>query len=127
MFYICSQKHKIKKNMKRENSIEVIDDVITYASRYGFQALGYAIADMVRNNEIHLTSKQTSSLWEYGGNIKSEIGKVKTYEVTMYNKYNQKEKENVIVQALNERQAEEFAIGNLLDGWDVLETKEIEF
>ena len=113
--------------MKRENSIEVIDDVVTYASRYGFQALGYAIADMVRNNEIHLTSKQTSSLWEYGGNIKSEIGKVKTYEVTIYNKYNQKEKESVIVQALNERQAEEFAIGNLLDGWDVLETKEIEF
>ena len=57
-----------QRNMK--NSIEVIDDVITYAQRYGFQALGYAILDMIKNDEIHLTNEQTSSLWEYGGNVK---------------------------------------------------------
>ena len=54
---------------KRTNSTEVVDDIITYASRYGLEALGYAFKDMVRNNEIHLTNEQTCSLWEYGGNV----------------------------------------------------------
>lgn len=57
---------------KLVNHTEVLDNVITYANRYGLEALGYAIRDMVKNNEIHLTIRQTSLLWEYGGNIKKE-------------------------------------------------------
>lgn len=54
--------------MPRKNSTEVLDDVVSYASRYGLSALGYALRDMIQNNEIHLTQAQTQSLWEYGGN-----------------------------------------------------------
>lgn len=54
--------------MARENKINVIDDVVCYNNRYGSEALAYALIDMLRNNEIHLTEKQTESLWEYGGN-----------------------------------------------------------
>ena len=57
---------------KRENSVEVLDDLNTYASRYGLEALGYALRDMIRNNEIHLTNEQTCSLWEYGGNVQPD-------------------------------------------------------
>lgn len=55
-------------NGKRENTIEVLDDLNEYASRYGLDALGYAIREMARANEIHITQKQMCSLWEYGGN-----------------------------------------------------------
>ena len=54
---------------KRKNTTEVLDDITTYASRYGLEALGYALLDMVKNNELHLTSTDTTNLWEYGGNI----------------------------------------------------------
>ena len=54
---------------KKSNTTEVLDDIVVYATRYGLDALGYALLDMVKNNEIHLTSTQTTSLWEYGGNI----------------------------------------------------------
>ena len=40
-----------------------------YATRYGLDALGYAIREMARNNEIHFTQKQMCDLWEYGGNV----------------------------------------------------------
>lgn len=52
----------------KTNTTEVLDDVITYASRYGNNALGCALLDMIRKGEIRLTSAQTTSLWEYGGN-----------------------------------------------------------
>ena len=54
--------------MKRQNSTGVKDDIATYFTRYGYEALGYALAEMILNDEIHLTQKQTESLWEYGGN-----------------------------------------------------------
>lgn len=53
---------------KNRNSAEVRDDVATYFNRYGYEALGYALAEMILNNEIILTQEQTESLWEYGGN-----------------------------------------------------------
>ncbi len=53
---------------KRNNTTQVLDDLNEYASRYGFDALGYAILDMAKNDEIHLTQEQMRSLWEYGGN-----------------------------------------------------------
>lgn len=52
----------------KENTTEVLDDVVSYASRYGYEALGCALADMIKKGEIKLTSVQTTSLWEYGGN-----------------------------------------------------------
>ena len=52
----------------KKNSIEVIDDIITYGTRYGYEALGLALADMIKNNEIHITNDNVNSLWEYGGN-----------------------------------------------------------
>lgn len=52
----------------KENTTEVLDDVVSYASRYGNEALGCALADMIKKGEIKLTSVQTTSLWEYGGN-----------------------------------------------------------
>ncbi len=52
----------------KENTPEVLDDITTYASRYGDNALGCALLDMIRKGEIRLTSAQTTSLWEYGGN-----------------------------------------------------------
>lgn len=53
---------------KRKNTTAVLDDVVSYASRYGLAALGYALRDMIQNDEIHLTQENTVSLWEYGGN-----------------------------------------------------------
>ena len=53
---------------KRQNTVEVLDDMTEYATRYGYEALGMAILDMARNNEIQITQEQTCSLWEYGGN-----------------------------------------------------------
>ncbi len=55
--------------MARQNSINVLDDLNEYATRYGLDALGYAIREMARNNEIHFTQKQMCDLWEYGGNV----------------------------------------------------------
>lgn len=53
---------------KRENTTQVLNDLNEYASRYGLDALGYAIREMARNNEIHFTQEQMCGLWEYGGN-----------------------------------------------------------
>ena len=53
---------------KRQNTVEVLSDMTDYATRYGYDALGMAILDMARNNEIHITQEQMCSLWEYGGN-----------------------------------------------------------
>lgn len=55
--------------MARQNSINVLDGLNEYATRYGLDALGYAIREMARNNEIHFTQKQMCDLWEYGGNV----------------------------------------------------------
>lgn len=52
----------------KENTTEVLDDITTYANRYGDNALGCALLDMIKKGEIRLTSAQTTSLWEYGGN-----------------------------------------------------------
>ena len=52
---------------KRNNTTQVLDDLNEYASRYGLDALGHAILDMAKNDEIHLTQEQMRSLWEYGG------------------------------------------------------------
>jgi hypothetical protein len=54
--------------MARQNSIEVLDDLTTYASRYGLEALGYAILEMAKSGEKHFTSKDTEAIWEFGGN-----------------------------------------------------------
>lgn len=56
---------------KRENKIEVLGDITAYGSRYGYDALGIALLDMMRNNEIHITQENACSLWEYGGNLLS--------------------------------------------------------
>ncbi len=57
---------------KRKNTTQVLDDLNEYASRYGLDALGYAILDMAKNDEIHLTQEQMRSLWEYGGNKRND-------------------------------------------------------
>lgn len=59
--------------MARQNSIEVKDDVVVYATRYGLEALGYAILDLVKRDELHLTSKDTTNIWEYGGNVAQNL------------------------------------------------------
>ena len=55
--------------MARENSTTFLGDINEYATRYGLDALGYAVLEMVKNNEINFTQAQTEALWEYGGNI----------------------------------------------------------
>lgn len=52
-----------------ENKPNVIDDILAYASRYGYAALGYAIEDMIRNNELIITEEECEGVWEYGGTI----------------------------------------------------------
>lgn len=52
---------------KRFNKTEIINDFVEYASRYGYSAFGFAIMDMIKNNEIHITQEMACSLWEYGG------------------------------------------------------------
>ena len=52
----------------RKNSTKVLDDLNEYASRYGLDALGYAIREMAKSNTIHFTQEQMNELWEYGGN-----------------------------------------------------------
>lgn len=54
--------------MAKNNTIEVLNDLTEYATRYGYDALGYAIAEMAKNNTIHLTQSQMCELWEFGGN-----------------------------------------------------------
>jgi len=51
------------------NTIQVLDDLTEYATRYGYDALGYAILDMARDNALHFSPAQAERLWEYGGNI----------------------------------------------------------
>ena len=65
---VLAKANKGTKKKSRENTIQVLDDLNEYASRYGLDALGYAIREMARANEIHITQKQMCSLWEYGGN-----------------------------------------------------------
>lgn len=52
-------------------------------------------------------------------------GQMKKYEVTIFNKYNTDEREVVEVFAMTQDDAEKNAIGGLLDGWGVLESKEV--
>lgn len=54
--------------MARTNTTEVLNDLTEYANRYGYDALGYAILDMAKNNSLHITQKQATEVWEYGGN-----------------------------------------------------------
>ena len=54
--------------MGKKNSSNILDDITTYAERFGLDALGYALKDMIEKNEIILTDANTESLWEYGGN-----------------------------------------------------------
>lgn len=58
--------------MAKENSIQVLADITEYATRYGYEALGYAILDMAKNNELHITQGQACGIWEYGGNTNKE-------------------------------------------------------
>lgn len=51
--------------------------------------------------------------------------KPKRYEVTIFNRFNPDERESVTVLATSQDEAEENAIGNLLDGWGVLESREV--
>lgn len=50
-----------------ENKTNVIEDIVEYANRYGYAALGYAIKDMVENNELNMTEAECEGVWEYGG------------------------------------------------------------
>ena len=43
-------------------------DIVDYASKYGNEALGYAIADLVRRGELTLSNEVANLVWEYGGN-----------------------------------------------------------
>lgn len=52
---------------KKKNSTAVLDDVTTYASRYGYDALGYALLEMMRSDSVKITQEQAAELWEYGG------------------------------------------------------------
>lgn len=51
--------------------------------------------------------------------------KMKKYDVTIFNRFNTDERENIEVFAMSQDEAEQNAIGGLLDGWGVLESKEI--
>ena len=53
---------------KRKNTTQVLADLTEYATRYGYDALGYALLDMAKNDELHLTQEQATGVWEYGGN-----------------------------------------------------------
>lgn len=48
---------------------EAINDVIDYAKRYGYDALGYAIEDMCKRRELDpMINSIACGIWEYGGN-----------------------------------------------------------
>lgn len=53
--------------MAGENNIQVLADITEYATRYGYDALGHAILNMARNNELHITQEQACGIWEFGG------------------------------------------------------------
>ena len=52
-----------------ENNASVVESVESYASRYGLEALGYAILDMVRSGHIAFSQKNASKVSEYNGKI----------------------------------------------------------
>ena len=45
-------------------------DIMDYAMCYGFDALGYAIYDLIKNFELgaNITQEMANNVWEYGGN-----------------------------------------------------------
>lgn len=51
-----------------KNTTEVLDGLTTYATRYGYDALGYALLDMMRWDKIHITRAQMHEIiFEYNG------------------------------------------------------------
>ena len=63
--------------MARKNTTQVLDDLVEYATRYGYDALGYAFLEMAKDNTIHITQEQSCELWSYGGNNPEWASKVK--------------------------------------------------
>ena len=53
---------------KRSNSTEVLANLVEYATRYGYDALGYALLNMAKEDVLHITDEQVNEMWEYGGN-----------------------------------------------------------
>lgn len=43
-------------------------EIVDYAEKYGNEALGYAIRDLIENGEIRLNDKIAGLVWKYDGN-----------------------------------------------------------
>lgn len=66
----------IKKSVNRiirENNDDtretVESDFYDYAERYGFEAFGYAIYNMIREGNMKVDFDMANELWMYGGNV----------------------------------------------------------
>ena len=44
-------------------------DFYDYEERYGFEAFGYAIYNMIREGDIKVDFDMANELWMYGGNV----------------------------------------------------------
>ena len=66
----------IKKSVNRiirennDGNIEKAEsDFYDYAERYGFEAFGYAIDNMIREGDMKVDFDMANELWMYGGNV----------------------------------------------------------
>ena len=66
----------IKKSVNRiirennDGNIETAEnDFYDYAERYGFEAFGYAIYNMIREGDMKVDFDMANELWMYGGNV----------------------------------------------------------
>ena len=46
------------------------DNFCEYAERYGLDAFGYAIYNMIKDGDMEVNFDMANDLWEYGGNVK---------------------------------------------------------
>lgn len=66
----------IKKSVNRiirENNDDIREtaesDFYDYADRYGFEAFGYVIYNMIREGDMKVDFDMANELWMYGGNV----------------------------------------------------------
>lgn len=70
------------KNIKNFDEYQLINesasrsneqDILDYADKYGNEALGYAICDLIENSAYMFPEDLAELIWEYGGNTGDEF------------------------------------------------------
>lgn len=56
--------NKVNESIVKNSDQEILD----YAERYGNEALGYAICDLLKNGEYTFPEDLYKLIWEYDGN-----------------------------------------------------------